>query len=337
MNFSPLEHAGLPGLKDVSFTQEDLSAAATRILDEHPDPVPALRLLTEVLRLPGGDARVQKAAQAARQTRWVRQLESAQLPDGSWGRFHSQDTKVKHVFRTSEEAIDRAFALGKRVSEGILERAKLYILKVLQGEALITDWDEKNDAWPVLIKLILAGRLAQIDPAQPILDASCEYLKEVARLSFITGRYRLEDEIKAFQDLSRIHIHRGFLHTKYSLWILSARPLPRRLEHALLEWVWNKHDGIGYLGTALSVPQPRAIAGWLRSMNIIARFPSWRAISFPTLNQIWEGRGCDDWWDFGRQTSSWIDYPISESWRKVINRKVDYSTCVLALLRKVFD
>ena len=112
---------------------------------------------------------------AALQSKWVRQLEDAQLPDGSWGRFHSQDTKKKTVFRTTEEAIDRAFALGLEPGDGLLTRVSQYIQNVLDGDAQITDRDEKNEAWPLLVKFILAGRLAQIDPANQLLDPFWTY------------------------------------------------------------------------------------------------------------------------------------------------------------------
>jgi hypothetical protein len=72
-------------------------------------------------------------------------------------------------------------------------------------------------------------------------------------------------------------------------------------------------------------------------MNILSRFPSWLTMSQGTLNWLWQQKDEDGYWDFGSQTSFCIDFPISESWRKPLNRRVDYSTCALALLRRVFD
>lgn len=87
----------------------------------------------------------------------MHQLEDSQLPDGSWGRFYSQDTKKKTMFRTTEEAIDRVFALGLEPGEGVLTSVSQYIQDVLHGDAQITDWTEKSESWPLLVKFILAG------------------------------------------------------------------------------------------------------------------------------------------------------------------------------------
>jgi hypothetical protein len=333
-----------PSLIKATFSQEQVCAIACEILDAGPDPIPAQRLLKEVLRLPGEATRLRSIQEKIEQSKWIRQLERAQLPDGSWGRFHSQDSKTKTIFRTTEEAIDRAFALGLGPDHAALARARAYIENVLAGKVHITDWEEKGEAWPLLIKFILAGRLAalqgrwpQIDPANRSLDADWEYLAEVAEQAFSSGEYRLADETKAYLRLSGIHVPKGFIESQHALWILSARPLPTRLEHDLLDWIWNKPDGIRYLRVPLSDPQPRTIAYWIRSMNILTRFASWRQTGTETLNRLWEQRDAHGLWDFGRQTAWCADFPLSESWRRRLNRKVDYTTCILAVLRRWFD
>jgi hypothetical protein len=71
-------------------------------------------------------------------------------------------------------------------------------------------------------------------------------------------------------------------------------------------------------------------------MNLLSRFGSWREISVDTLNQLWEQRDKQGLWDFGSRISQSIDFPLSDTWRQSIKRKMDYSTCILALLRKYF-
>ena len=60
-------------------------------------------------------------------------------------------------------------------------------------------------------------------------------------------------------------------------------------------------------------------------------------MSADSLNELWEKRSSDGWWDFGSEIAQCIDFPLSESWRQSIKRKMDYSTCILVLLRKFFD
>jgi phage baseplate assembly protein W len=327
--------AHTPGM--VTFTLEDIHRSAREILEADPDGVVASRLFAEVLRISPERTEMMQAKKAALDSKWVRQLDDAQLPDGSWGRFHSQDTKKKTVFRTTEEAIDRAFALGLGSDHRILIQARKYILQVLHGDARIRDRRENNEAWPLLVKLILAGRLAQIDPTNKMLHPFWRYLSEVVEKAFASGKYNLEDESAAHLRLSGKHVPLGFLESQHALWILSTQPLPNQLGHALLEWVWNKPDGIRYLRAQLSAPQPRHIGYWLRSMNILSRFDCWREICTEPLNHVWGQRDEHRLWDYGCKISRCIDFPLSENWRKVRKRKMDYSTYVLVLLRKYFD
>lgn len=319
------------------FSIVDVQTTARAILETEPDPIVARRLLREVLRVPPDDSEMAKVRSEAISSKWVHQLEQAQLPDGSWGRFHSQDTKQKTVFRTTEEAIDRAIALGLDPNAGALARVRQYIQEVLGGRRHITDRDEKNEVWPLGIKLILAGRLAQLDPTNEALEPFWTYLVEVASQAFKSGMYRLEDEAAAYLRLSGINWPQGFLESQHALWILSSRKIPNELEQHLVNWIWHKPDGIRYLRAPLNFFQPRLIGYWLRSMGILSRFEYWRKLSVNILNEIWSLRDEHGLWDFGTHLARSIDFPLSESWHQGIRRKQDYSACILVLLRKFFD
>ena len=320
-----------------TFTLADLDHAARRLLEASPEPVVACRLLREVLRVPPSDPELAQLKEAAAASKWVRQLVDSQLPDGSWGRFHSQDTTKKTAFRTTEEAIDRAFAIGLEPDDGVLTRASTYIQDVLTGNARITDRAEKSEAWPLLIRFILAGRLAQIDPKNDQLDPSWAYLAEVAEHALASGEYCLRDEVNAYLNLSGIHVPTGFLESQHALWILSSRTLPRQLERALVDWIRCKPDGIRYIRISLTEPRPRQIGYWLKSMNILSRFGSWQELFADTLNRVWEQRDADGLWDFSSNIARSVNFPLSSTWRQSTRRMQDYSTCILALLRRYFD
>jgi len=307
------------------------------MLAVNPDPVVACRLLREVLRVPAGDPEMIEVKETAQRSKWVRQLEQSQLPDGSWGRFHTQDAKKKTAFRTTEEAVDRAAAMGLEPGEGVLKRLSLYCEHILRGEAQISDWYEKNESFPVLIQYIVAGRLAQIDPASNTLTSYWEFLTEVARRAFSSGVYNLHDEAEAFLQLSGVHVRGGFLESQHALWILSSRKLPESLELAFVSWIWRKPDGIRYIRSPLAHLQPHRIGFWLRSMNILSRFPSWRTLAHGSLVELWEQRDKDGSWDFGSSIAGCVEFPISESWRQPDKRRQDFSTHILVLLRKYFD
>ncbi len=319
------------------FTLADVLQTARDLLTTHPEPVVAYRLLREVVRVPPGHPELTHQKNLALTGKWVHQLEASQLPDGSWGRFHSQDTKRKTVFRTTEEAIDRAFALGLESGEGVLKQTSLYCMKVLDGAAHLTDRSDKNPAFPLLIKYIVAGRLAQIEPANETLVSYWKFLLDITDQAFSSGSYSLRDEEKAFLRLSGVHVPGGFLESQHSLWLLSSRHFPAQLEYAYTHWIWDKPDGIRYIRAPLHQLSAHRIAYWLRSMNILSRFASWREISVAALNQLWTLRNNDGLWDFGSKIARSIEFPLSQTWRQAIKRKQDYSTHILILLRKYFD
>jgi len=170
-----------------------------------------------------------------------------------------------------------------------------------------------------------------------MLNAEWECLAEIARRAFVSGQYNLADEARAFLDVTGVLVPQGFLESQHALWILAAWPLEAWLEQDLVKWIWDKPDGIRYLRAPLAKPQPRLIAYWIRSMNILARFAAWRQDRADTLNWLWEQRDDQGFWDFGSQTARCADFPLSENWRNRLQRKVDYSTCMLAVLRRWFD
>ena len=151
----------------VIFSLNDLEQCAQELLRAGADRIVAYRLGREVLRFPASDAGLRQLKNAALKSQGVRQLEEAQLPDGSWGRFHSQDTKTKTRFRTTEEAIDRAFALGLEPGDPVLVRARQYILAALEGRTQITDPPEKKRALAPVGAAHSGGQAGPARPDQP--------------------------------------------------------------------------------------------------------------------------------------------------------------------------
>jgi len=74
---------------------------AEQILDKSPDPVVRLHLLRNVLYRPLDSSEVIQVRKDLLNSRWVQGLAREQLEDGSWGRFHSRDSRsVQKIFTT---------------------------------------------------------------------------------------------------------------------------------------------------------------------------------------------------------------------------------------------
>jgi hypothetical protein len=312
---------------------------AAEILGSNPDPVVRMRLEREVLHLPGLRGAADPTALAANP--WVQQLASEQHPDGSWGRFHSQDTRLRQKIVTTEVGVTRGLALGLDAHHPCLQKALAYLAGLLCGAIEFPDPPERNDRWPTGARLFTAATLALLEPAHPLLDEPWALWAQIAERTFASGEYDAEAEIRAHRQLTGATVQDSYLtlHNKYCLAILSARPtgLPAGLADTLLRWLWQHPQGIRYLGMPLSQPpgvaSPTAIDRWLSGHELLARFPGWRALAKDAIDWLWAQQRADGLWDFGARQKSYWAWPLSASWRNPQQRAFDHSTRLLALLR----
>jgi hypothetical protein len=302
------------------------------ILTKRPNVVVRGRLLRDVLQVSAGDPELVRARSELLGHRWIMELAREQQPDGSWGRFHSMDSKLKARFPTSEHAIRRALALGLDRESPILAKAVRFMEKALAGQAVWSDRIEKSDWWPVGVEAISAGTLAQVDPANPVLRKAWEYWAEVAERSLATGQYDQEAEVRAHQELLKLKL--VYLRSRYVLTLLGARSsdLPARLERRLVDWIWNDPQGIGYLGADMKHPETVHINNWLESLEILSCFGCTQGSADGAMEWLWQQRNEDGLWDFGPRTGKTHYFPLSDDWRGD-GRQIDHSTRVLALLR----
>ena len=318
--------------------------AARRILRGNCDPVVRFRLLRDVLRTPPTSDVLTRARCEMLQSRWIRGLRNEQREDGSWGRFHSA-VKCEGKIVTTEAAVERGLALGLEASDSIFQATINYLTHLLKGNIAFPDPPERNNRWRTGTQLFAAATLARICPTLPVLDHPWRLWVEIGERTFASGKYDEEAEIRAHEALTGASVKDSYLvlNNRYQLELLGSRALelPRTLESALVNWVWHKDDGVGYLEVPLADPPHRFTAGVLdrlfTSLEILSRFPSWRMHAENMIDWIWTQRDSEGLWDFGSRASMSVYFPLSESWRKSKSRKQDWSTRVLTLLRSGYD
>jgi hypothetical protein len=305
-----------------------------QILALHPNAIVQFRILKDVLRLSDGSPELELARKAANSHAWVQELASEQYADGSWGRFHSMDTTRRQRFPTSEVAIQRGLALGLDRNHPSMQAAIRYMTAVLEGKTVWSDRVEKSEGWPIGVEAITAGTLAMVDAENPAFDQVWKYWIEIAGRSFASGEYSTTAEWKAHKELRGVGIH--YLRSRYVLQLLGARgnEIPGNLETQLVGCIWNDPDGIGYLGADLRKPSHFQIFHWVESLEILSRFPSWYQIAKPAMGWLWEQCNPSGMWDFGANISKTSYFPLSDGWRKRLNRSIDHSTRILALFQR---
>jgi len=327
---------------------EKIEQTAMRLLADNPDPVVRYRVLRDLLHRPPDDGELSAAVGNLKQSANVRLLGDEQYPDGSWGRFHSQNIKIKQAIPTTELGVMRALALGLDPHQSVLKKARQYLVGVLDGKLPLPDREEHNPRWAIGSKLFPAAMLALIDPNNHVLDKAFAYWLEIARWTFESGRYDPDAELRAHQKLSGRALRQLrylSLRGKYQLMLLSSRPeqLGDELERNLYDWIWHNNSGLGYLDQPLNRIPPSIkknhLDCWFSSLEIVSRFRSWCDYAPDVVDWLWKQREPDRFWDFGPRADFGLThyFPLSENWRKRIHRRHDWTVRVLVLLRSYYD
>jgi hypothetical protein len=331
------------------FTPENLRETAANLLDMRPDPVPRFRILRDVLRLDAADSALRDAEAALECSKWIRLLESSQHDDGTWGRFHTQDTGIKQPFPTTESAVSIAVSLGLTVRHPVLTRVIPYILDCMSGASVWPDPPEKHDnplAWWIWLRHYSAAMLALIEPRHPALDPFWSIRAKTVEAAFASGEYDRGVEIQMLNELLDCRMKNPVpFHVKPSLLVLSATDnrLPESVELSMLSFIMKHPRGMYYVYDRQIGDFPeissRGFWGWLRAHDLLSRFRSWKRISADAMNWVWDQRTREGFWDFGPGIARkpFTCFPLSESWRTPGSRLIDSSTVVLALLSKRFD
>lgn len=325
--------------------KESIEEITHRIIERSPGPVVEYRLLRDVLLHPPEDAQLRKASQKLADCVHVRELIEEQREDGSWGPFHSRNTKQKQKIHSTEVGVERAKTLGLEGSHLVLKRAAAYIVDIMKGKKEFPDQHEKNDRWSVGMRLFLASTLSLIKPEHPILNEDREMWHVIVQRTFQSGKYNEDDEITAHREITGATVNGSYLvlANRYQLNVLGSKLglLSKGLEAALLQWIWECEDGIGYLQIPLS-GQSCSTSGqfdrWLASLELLSRyFPCWVQFAQEAIQGLWKGQNEQGFWDFGSRPSSLANLPLSDSWRRRDDRVFDWSTRVLTILRRYND
>lgn len=328
-------------------TIQDIKRSARYLLSLGAQPAPRWRILRDVIKTPGAEFKYLFDQAFVGIVPSAVKLAAAQLEDGSWGRFHSQDSTAKQPFPTSEYAIERALALGLNKNQRVLKGAQDYIERHLRGEVTWTDRVEKHDdprLWPFYTAFISAGRLAQLEPTHPLLKDKVAFMHSLLHAAFPDCVYDETAEIRAQQELSGIptRTHWSLLSNLYGVILLGAgQPLPTALEDAWLTHIIKKPRGIYYVtNTSLDIMPPiqtKAFCNWLHAHELLSRFPRWHLQVHEMVNTLWQQRNANGIWDLGPLSAKGPYFPLSDNRQVPTDRLVDGSLRILALLRRWVD
>jgi hypothetical protein len=324
--------------------QKQIQNLADEILDLNPDPIPKYLILRDILEK--NPKQLTELKKQVLQTKWVRDVLGEQQKNGTWGRFHTQNTKIKQIYPTTESALHRCAVIGLTEEDPPIKIAIAYMEKVLLGKYHWEDWREKSDAWDAGVAVITASTLAEWNPNHPLVLPLRTMWQQIVMESFENSRYQLSLEAAAQQKYHQISSDFYYIGSQYAVKLLSSggndRELnfPTNFEEDYVKWLWTRESGMGYIYSSRLADLPtevsyKAIRGKLKAVELLAGFPSTLSICQDFIQWLWKNRDEDGLWDLGSKGSEKIELPLSENIRKKINRKIDYTVRILALLHKL--
>ena len=221
-------------------------------LSEHvTDPVPKFIMQKEIYKEPAESPSYKNAYNQINQSKWYRELADEQWEDGSWGRFHTQDSKAanKQKFVTTESALRRAFELSLSKDDPIIARCIKKMERYVREEETWTDRIEmhKDGGKSHLYcrPFLTAANISLFDPENLVVKPMREVFVNTLRISLSKGYF---DE-KAWIQENRSYRGPGLDGwNAYTLMILkSAECMSEELQRQYLNYIWHRKGGVYYL------------------------------------------------------------------------------------------
>ncbi|MHA2247057.1 MAG: hypothetical protein ACXADY_19085 [Candidatus Hodarchaeales archaeon] len=328
---------------------------AERILEDSPDPAIQVRLFRDILGKIRNKAELIEAESRLDENKWVQILRNDQWEDGSWGRFHTEDTTLKQRVPTTEVGVSRSINLGLNDTHPIVQKVTNYIVGILSNSIKPRDVVPKGigrNVWEPHINKIVAASLAEINPNHPILNDYFDLWSKIIQESFPSNSYDAQNQISAFLELLDINydelsarfkkrIKEGkelTINDVYTVNLIGSQihKLNPELEKAFFRSVWNL--GIGYLNVNLR-SSPSSLIGtntftrWLRSLEVLKPYPSWKSHVEEIFEWLWDNQTKNGLWDFGKVPLTNRSIRLSSSWRKTNARIHDWTTRILLILK----
>ena len=276
--------------------------------------------------------------------KWARQIVELQKDDGTWGTcFHTLSQPVKDKPLTIEQALRRLWVLGFTKDDPPIRKVLDYMTACLRGERKMDDTWEKTHNWPLYTKLMLSTWVKLFDPGNELALGFARRWARVIEAAFASGGYDQDDYTKAyvseFSSNPRGSRETDVIHF-YNV-LLFEGVLPTQTENLWIEKVLSHPDGVYYLNSKKQlniVPETLAskeASRWLGALELLTGYSCAREkLKFASdwLNTRMDEGGR---WDFGSEARDGIYFPLSDSWRKVEDRKGDCTHRVKLFLEKL--
>ena len=245
------------------------------------DSVQQFIFIKEIEKKDSASADYINAYEQLKKSKWYHQLADEQWVDGSWGRFHTQDSKalVKQKFVTTEVALRRAHELGITKDDPLIAMCIELMENYIQGNKTWTDNIEKHKdngkGHMFCRRFITAARLNMFDSENPAIEPLRCVVVETLKTAFATGCFDgsfWEKKVEEYYVPSIVAPGSFY----GSMLLQNSKGMDDTLQRQWLDYIWHIKGGICYVS---SVPpaekqflEDRQFEQWLSTLELLSGF-----------------------------------------------------------------
>lgn len=265
-------------------------------------------------------------------SKWVQLLKKNQLDDGGYGRFHTQNSKKKLKFPTTERAIDSIKMLDLQRGNFLVDKLCDYMEKILKNEIQWPDGFEKNKWYRPAQSLFVASKLS-------IFGSSCKEYMEVfncwhaiLKEAFADGQYSKDRANKISKELLGCNIDGSYigLNSIYLIELFAnmEAEISDDLKECYIKWLHHNGEAIGYTSVVLNQGFNNNFSQLYKVYFLLSKFSSFKTEFEEELTTLLKMRNKDGFWNFGRAFSC---QKLSDDWRSKVRMNIDHTIMALLL------
>jgi len=215
----------------------------------------------------------------------TKKLLDEQRPDGSFGRFHTMDSKLRQKIPTTQAAVWLMYDNSFTRENEICDKTCLYMERLLNDLSLWPDAWEKNKWFKPAVPLFIASSLALFGSKDKKYKEICDTWINLLVSAFEANDYSA-DKINAKSKTSfGVEIDGSYigLHSLNSLalYAFNTDNIPSDIQKSYLKWLHCFDGVITYTNTRLDNITKNA--GSTRVLSLLPRFDGFEA-EFPELS-----------------------------------------------------
>lgn len=315
--------------------------AVNELLQYKLDPVPRYLILRDILKLPKDNNLIIEAKKDVLQTKWVKDIIGLQQSNGSFGYFHSLNYS-KGDFITTEQALRRLKILGLDINDLCIQNTISYLERFLKGKEDFPDRKEKLHDWTIFTNLMAAVQIRQFESSNKTALHVANKWKGIIEYAFSDNKYDQKRYEEAYTETFFKKPRGGrlvdFVHF-YPV-VLLRGILTKETECMILDYIINYPNGIYYIYDSCINILPESFdskqtSRYLTAIELLSKYTYGREkLTFVyewLINNLEE----DGLWHMGTSVKDGVVYPLSNSWRNSLNRKIDCTVRIMSLLKTI--